>query len=253
MTITAMMIDQREPDYIQNQFPEAVVTLLETGDAWAACEDGHILQIERKTSDDLLNSLKDGRLLEQISRLVRERIEQQLRGENQTYWPYLVITGTLSPDHNGNVYTGRQTGWNWNAVQGALLTVQEMGCYIVFCAADTEYSRVIKLLANRDHKVEVDILPQRQPMLVDAKSVFLMGLPGIGLERAREILGWSGGVLAHALAGLTDLSIKSPVGEITRKKIRGFLGLRDKQTVEFVLDEEDREKLTVFEKEITHV
>lgn len=252
MTITAMMIDQREPDYILNQFPEAVVTLLEMGDVWAACEDGHILLIERKTSDDLLNSLKDGRLLEQISRLVRERIEQQLRGENQTYWPYLVITGTLSPDHNGNVYTGRQTGWNWNAVQGALLTVQEMGCYIVFCAADTEYSRIINLLANRDHKVEVDILPQRQPMLVDAKNVFLMGLPDIGLERARAIMEWSGGILAHALSGLTDMQIDAPVGKSVRSKIRRFLGLAEQQTLEFVFEDE-KEKLIIHEKEKSHV
>ncbi|NPV77937.1 MAG: hypothetical protein HPY59_16375 [Anaerolineae bacterium] len=251
MTISAIMIDQREPEHIRQQFPDAAVTLLETGDAWVACDDGHILLIERKTSDDLLNSLRDGRLLEQISRLVNDRINQQLQGKDQTYWPYLIITGTLSPDRNGKVYTGRETGWAWNAVQGALLTVQELGCYVVHCLSDTEYAIFIKMLASRQHDEVVDILPQKQPIPVDAKSVFLMGLPGVGLERARQILEWSGGVLAHALIGLTDLEVKSPLGEVSRQKIRGFLGLREQQTLEFVFD--DKEKLIIEEKEKTHV
>ncbi|MEZ0396809.1 MAG: ERCC4 domain-containing protein [Anaerolineales bacterium] len=251
--ISAIMIDQREPDYIKSQFPDSAVTLLETGDAWVACDDGHILLIERKTNDDLLNSLKDGRLLEQISRLVENRINQQLRGERQTYWPYLVITGAFAPDRNGKVYTGRETGWNWNAVQGALLTVQELGCYVVHCPSDTEYASTIKMLANRKRDEVVDILPQKEALPVDAKSVFLMGLPGIGLERARQILERSGGILAHALVGLTDLEIKSPIGEVSRQKIRGFLGLRDNQTIELSLDENDREKLIIFEKEKSHV
>lgn len=253
MAISAIMIDQREPDYIQKQFPDAAITLLECGDAWIACDDGHILLIERKTSDDLLNSLRDNRLLEQISRLVDNRINQQLQGKPQTHWPYLVITGTLSPDHNGNAFTGRQTGWAWNAVQGALLTVQEMGCYVMHCPSDAEYAKFIEMLANRKHDDVVDILPQKQPIPVDAKSVFLMGLPGIGLDRTRQILEWSGGILAHAIVGLTDLEIKSPVGDVTRQKIRAFLGLCERQTIELSLDQKDREKLIVFEKEKQNV
>lgn len=253
MAISAIMIDQREPEHIQAQFPDAAVTMLDVGDAWVACDDGHILMIERKTSDDLLNSLRDGRLLEQISRLIENRINQQLQGKPQTYWPYLIITVTLSPNRNGRAYTGRETGWSWNAVQGALLTVQELGCYVVHCPSDTEYANVVKMLANRDRKEIVDILPQKEALPVDAKSAFLMGLPGIGLERARQILEWSGGILAHALIGLTDLEIKSPVGEIAKQKIRGFLGLRDKQTIELSLDAQDRETLIIFEKEKTNV
>jgi ERCC4-type nuclease len=247
--MTAIMIDQREPDNIKSQFPDAAITMLETGDAWVACEDGHILLIERKTSDDLLNSLRDGRLLEQISRLVEPRHNQYLRGEQQTYWPYLVITGELRPNHNGKVWTGRETGWAWNAVQGALLTVQEMGCYVVQCPSDTEYSSTVMMLSTREHKDTVDIFPQRMPLPISAKEAFLCALPEIGIERARAILEWSGGVLAHALSGLTDLQIDAPVGKSVRSKIRGFLGLREQQTLEFVFDDDNREKLIIYEKE----
>jgi ERCC4-type nuclease len=247
--MTAIMIDQREPDNIKSQFPDAAITMLETGDALVACEDGNILMIERKTSDDLLNSLRDGRLLEQISRLVEPRHNQYLRGEQQTYWPYLVITGELRPNHNGKVWTGRETGWAWNAVQGALLTIQEMGCYVVQCLSDTEYSSTVMMLSKREHKDTVDIFPQRMPMPISAKEAFLCALPEIGIERARAILEWSGGVLAHALSGLTDLQIDAPVGKSVRSKIRGFLGLREQQTLEFVFDDDNREKLIIYEKE----
>jgi len=253
MAISAIMIDQREPEHIRRQFPDAAVTMLETGDAWVACDDGHILMVERKTGDDLLNSLKDGRLLEQISRLVEPRINQQLRGEPQTHWPYLVVTGMLAPDHNGRAFTGRETGWSWHSVQGALLTLQELGCYVVHCPSDTEYANTVKMLADRDRSEVVDILPQKHALLVDAKTNFLMGLPGIGLERARQILKWSGGILAHALMGLTDMEFKAPVGDSVRRGIRSFLGLKDGQTIELILDEQDREKLIIFEKEKDHV
>jgi ERCC4-type nuclease len=247
--MTAIMIDQREPDNIKSQFPDAAITMLETGDAWVACEDGNILMIERKTSDDLLNSLRDGRLLEQISRLVEPRHNQYLRGEQQTYWLYLVITGELRPNRDGKAWTGRETGWAWNAVQGALLTIQEMGCYLVQCPSDTEYSGTVMMLSKREHKDTVDIFPQRMPMPVSAKEAFLCALPGIGIERARSILEWSGGMLAHALSGLTDMHIDAPVGKSVRSKIRGFLGLAEQQTLEFVFDDENKEKLIVYEKE----
>jgi len=247
--MTAIIIDQREPDHIQRQFPDAAVTLLETGDAWVACDDSHIILIERKTSDDLLNSLRDGRLLEQISRLVSPRHTQYLRGEYQTYWPYLIITGELRPDHNGKVWTGRETGWMWNAVQGALLTIQEMGCYVVFCSSDTEYYKTISMLTKRERKDIVEIMPQKMPAPVSAREAFLCGLPDIGLERAKAILEWSGDVLAHALSGLTDLQISAPVGMAVRCKIRGFLGLSEQQTLDFIFDENDREVLIIKEKQ----
>jgi len=245
--MTAIMIDSREPDYIQSQFPEAAIVTLETGDAWVACEDGNILLIERKTSDDLLNSLQDGRLLEQVSRLVEQRHTQYLRGERQTYWPYLVITGELRPNHNGKVWTGRETGWAWNAIQGALLTVQEMGCYVVQCQSDTEYAKTITMLSKREHKDIIDIAPQRMPVPISAKEAFLCGLPGIGIERSRAMLSWAGN-LAYALCGLTDLSIKSPVGDAVKRNIRKFLGLAEQQSLDFMFDENDKEILMIKEK-----
>lgn len=256
MTVLAVMIDDREPDYIAKQFTTLpAVTRLDYGDVWLACDDGHMLYVERKTPDDLLGSLKDGRIFEQIHRMVTPRLTQQLNGEKPTHWPYLVVTGPLTVGPNGTVYTGRDTGWAWNSVWGALLSIQEMGCMVTFAPSDTEYAKTVMMLANRDRSDTVDIMPARMPIPLDARANLLCTLPGIGVERAKEILVWSGGNLAHALCGLTDLTIKTPIGEVTRKKVRGFLGLSEQQTLDFIYNPAQQEVLVITqqEKEIYHV
>lgn len=247
MTIAAIIIDDREPEWVARSFNSMTVAVsrLDYGDAWLACDDGNMILVERKTPDDFLGSLKDGRVFEQVHRMVTPRLNQQLRGEKPTNWPYLVITGPFTVGPNGAVYTGRDTGWAWNSVWGALLSLQEMGCLVMFAPCDTEYAKTVLMLANRDRSETVDILPARMPVPLDAKSNFLCQLPGIGIERAKDIMSWSNGNLTHALCGLTDMQIKAPVGEITRKKIRGFLGLSEQQTLEFVFNDQNQEILTV--------
>lgn len=252
--MTAIMIDSREPDFIKAQFPDAAITLLDAGDAWIACDDGHILQIERKTTDDFLNSLRDGRLMEQITKITSARHAQQLKAEKPTQWAYLLITGVFQVGANGNAFSnGRETGWNWNAIWGAILTVQEMGCFVTFAPSDTEYAKTILSLTNRCRDDVIDILPSRMPIPLDAKTAFLCGLPGIGIERAKGIMQWSGGKPGHALVGLTDLSIEAPVGMAVRKSICRFLGLAEQLTLELYINNDDREKLIVHEKEKKYV
>ena len=122
MAITAVIIDQREPEWVkQLKFNGVIVSysVLDAGDFWVITDDNRMLVIERKTPTDLLGSLKDERLFLQMAGL------QELRKEG--YWPYLMISGDLQRGANGHVVTDRETGWSWNAVQGALLSIQEIG------------------------------------------------------------------------------------------------------------------------------
>lgn len=252
MTAVAVMIDSREPDWVAKSFTgvDTAVTMLDYGDTWVACDDGHMLYVERKTPDDLLGSLKDGRLFDQVYRMTKPRLNQQLRNETPTNWAYLMITGPLLVGPTGTVHTGnRDTGWQWNSVWGALLTIQEMGCLVTFAPSDTEYAKTVMMLANRDRNDTIDIMPARMPIPLDARAHVLCGLPGIGIERAKEILEWSGGNLAHALCGLTDMNIKAPVGEVVRKKIRAFLGLGEQQTLDFVYNQTNQEVLVITTQE----
>jgi ERCC4-type nuclease len=245
--ITGIIVDQREPDWVMNAFPGYPIAsaMLDYGDLWIACDDNNMLQIERKTPDDLLGSIRDQRIFDQVRRLTEPRLTQLLKNEQPTNWPYLVVTGQLLLGANGTVYTGRETGWQWNSVWGALTTIQEMGCFIHFAPSDTEYSKTIIMLANRSRAETIDILPARMPVQLDAKSNLLCTLPGIGIETAKKIMDWSGSNLSWALCGLTDMNIEAPVGKSVRSRIRGFFNLPEQQSFEIILDDDKKEKLVI--------
>ena len=219
MTILSAMIDSREPDWIQELtfggVPVAVMAL-DAGDVWAATEDA-LLVIERKTPTDLLNTLRAGRLFAQCSKM-REHSE----------WCYLVISGELQRGANGQVWADqRQTGWNWDSVQGALLTCQELGVGVVHCGGDTEFENTVVRLANRDRGVKRVPPPRVSHILGDGEAI-LAALPGVGIEKVDALLQHCG-TPAWSLVALTDeTAIKVPgIGNGTKAQVRRALGLED--------------------------
>lgn len=233
--ITAVMVDSREPEHIQklNFGVPSIVTFLETGDLMAATDDGHTILVERKTPDDFLNSLKDDRLFPQLARMTQEANLQSIRGESRTHWNYLVVTSPLTCDRNGKVITERGvTGWSFSAVMGAILSIQEMGVFVVFCNGQSDYADCIIRLGRRNRTDELKLLPPRPASILGPKAAFLASLPGIGIERVQELLDWSANSPAAALSGITDLSIPAPIGKQYRKNIKAMLGLEENQTLE---------------------
>lgn len=235
MTIMAITVDSREPRWIQElKFGGAAVAVdtLPTGDAVLWLDDGQQIIAERKTSEDFLLSIKDGRLFSQAARLIEGRITEQLNGQPITTWPYVIITGTLRPSGKDMVITDRgETQWHWESVNGALLTLQELGVFVSFARDDNDYERALLALGNRKRD-DVRVLPPRSVELVSQQAAFLMGLPGVGEERSSQILHWAGGSLATALVGLADPQIKTPVGKATQSAIRRFLGLDDQTVID---------------------
>ena len=219
-----MLIDIHEPVSIQNlQFGGAPLTRLqlEIGDLWASTDDGELLIIERKTPDDLLGSIKDGRLFNQVAAM-----------RTQSKWIYLVITGALAHSIDGMVMTdSRLSGWRWDDVQGALLTVQELGCAVVVCQSDQHYEQCILRLANRDRKAVKPITARVEPHILTEQERLLLALPGIGLERAGLLLGEFGSA-AYAIAWLTWLNTFaeiSGIGDGTKHNVRRALGLQGEE------------------------
>lgn len=249
MNIVGIMIDSREPPWIKDLKFHGIpvmVTTLDAGDVWAVTADGHTIQVERKTPDDLLNTLRDERLFPQLARLGFSRQAQQLQGNDPTYWPYLVITDEFKR-HGQKVYTERETGWSWSSLQGALTTVQEMGVMITTCAGDSDFEACVLRLGERSRDSVLNILPPRQPVLWGAKEAFLAGLPGIGAEKTKRLMEWAGGNVSHALIGLVDTSIPCPVegvGTVTRERIRTFLGLEIGKTIELITNDDDKNLIT---------
>ena len=250
--ITAAMIDSREPEWVQKlQFggaPTAVMQL-DYGDVHALTDDGCTLVIERKTAEDLLNTLRDERLLPQMARMVQPRLDEQAASGGFITWPYLVVAGSIYRGPGGKVFTGDRgaTGWDWNALQGALLTIQEMGVMVVFAGGDDDFEACILRLANRK-RATIKLIPPRPPQIIGPGLNFLASLPGVGIEYSTRLLEWAGGIPAHAIAGITDLSIECPLPTATRKKARAMLGLKDKQQIAVWLSQLGDEVLDVIEE-----
>lgn len=234
--ITALIIDSREPAWVQNLKFNGIpttVSMLETGDVLAVTSDNHTLVIERKTNDDFLNSLKDDRLFPQLARMAEIRNAQQNLGQPITNWPYLLITDPFVANRDGKVITQRGvTGWSFSAVMGTILSIQEMGVFVIFCNGDADFQDCILRLGRRSRDPEMRILPPRPANILGPKYSFLMGLPGMGIDRVQDILDWSENNIGHALIGLTDVDIKSPIGLSLRLRLRALMGLRDGENLE---------------------
>lgn len=239
--ITALIIDSREPAWVQNLKFNGIpttVSMLETGDVLAVTSDNHTLVIERKTPDDFLNSLKDDRLFPQLARMAEIRNAQQNNGQPISNWPYLIITDPFVANRDGKVITQRGvTGWSFSAVEGTLLSIQEMGVFVIFCNGDLDFQDCILRLGRRSRDPEMKILPPRPANVLGPKYSFLMGLPGVGVNHVQEILDWSDHNIGHALSGLTDLTINAPIGMSLRKRIKLLLGLEENQSLEVLQKE----------------
>ncbi len=228
MAITAVLVDSREPAWVQGlAFGGAMkaISALECGDLWATTGDGAMVCIERKTSTDLLGSLSDERLWHQLTAL-----------RAKTEWAYLVITGVLQPSGAGMVITDRgESGWKWASVQGALIRAQECGVVVVHAAGDLDFEATVERLCARTRSPELVLKPVRTPTVLSAGEQVLASLPGIGLDKAQMLLAGMG-TAAWSLVDLTDMRTKTVrglrgevkgIGDVTKRRVRQALGLPD--------------------------
>jgi ERCC4-type nuclease len=228
MGLIAVQVDSREPAQIQKLtfggVPKVVVEL-DAGDVVAACDDGALLAIERKTPSDLFNTLKDDRLFPQLARL-----------RALTPFAYLVVCGGLYPGANdtawfddGSALGQRESGWQWSSVQGALVHCQEMGVHVVFANGLLDFEPTVLRLAKRDRSA-VRVAPARDVTLLSEYEQVLIGLPGIGPERAQMLIQHCG-TPADALQFLADvhhIDRRVPgFGPGLKRLVRGALGLAD--------------------------
>lgn len=218
--IQSVLVDNREPIFMHKlKFDGAItaVTQLQCGDVWIAAADNALLIVERKTADDLLASIADGRLFDQSAAMVA-----------MSPWSYIVVQGTLTPALDGKTFADeRLVNWQWAAVQGALQTVQEMGVAVVYLSGRAdEFQLFLQRLAARN-RGPVRAGGARKVELLAPGMALLMALPGVGPDRAKSILEQCG-TAAFALSVLTDDMLNLiGIGDGTRAKVREALGLAD--------------------------
>ena len=217
MTLKAVVLDSREPTWVQelNFGVPKSITALPIGDAWLATEDTTLV-VERKTLADLLASIRDGRLFTQAAAMVA-----------QSAWSYEAVT-ELPVVRSGCVWVdGKLTNWKWSSVQGALLTVQDIGVQVVFWPESRQgYADALKFLADRD-RGPVKIRPQKRDIIMQSVGEsILCSLPGISDGRAGALLEHCA-TTAWALDFLTGNGGGSVpgVGPGTKQAVRQALGL----------------------------
>lgn len=217
--IASVIVDSREPTWVQGLTfggSPVAVTALDAGDAMVATTDGAILVVERKTPSDLLSTIRSERLFPQCIRM-----------RETSTWAYLVVTGILYCDAEGYVHARGigDTKWNWDAVQGALLTCQELGVGVLQYRADEDFEGAVIRLVHRE-RGPVNT-KARDGHILSAGEACLAALPGIGMERVGNLIRYCGSP-AWALTWLTELDSPDRVpgiGSETKRKARAELGL----------------------------
>ncbi len=188
-----------------------------------ACADGNILAIERKTPRDFLDSIKDRRLFNQVADMVQK-----------TQWAYVVIEGYFWPSNGGFVETSehQMTTWNWNALQGALLSIQELGCGVIY---NHDFHGSIERLVSRSRN-DIKIPQRREPYIFSEKEQVLMSLPDIGSKKAQEYLKIHGDNLALAITNLMAQNNGKEYlpgwGEKSRQNLIDLFGMRLEATLD---------------------
>ena len=197
-----------------------MVTALDYGDLLCATDQGDLLLIERKTPTDLLGSIEDGRV----------RI-QCVGMRTRTDYAYLLVCGQLAESQGKTIADGRLTGWNWDSVQGALLSIQESGVAVVHTTAAGFEATVIRL-ADRERSGEKVLPIKMDSRVMSNAEQILTSLPGIGWQRATDLLRHFEGRAGDALAWLTwegSMGEVAGIGKGTKRDIRKALQIEADQ------------------------
>lgn len=185
---------------------EVIFTTLEIGDYVVSDR----LAVERKRTDDFVNSLVDGKrnLFAQLSDLTR--VYQK---------PVLIIEGT-------ELFTSRQI--NPNAIYGSLISIAiDFGVSLLYSRDEKETAAILKMLAKREQignkrevnphgKKSASTLPEQQEYLVSA-------IADIGPKAARNLLLHFGSVEAIMKADAKELKKVNLIGPKRATKIRELI------------------------------
>ena len=217
-----VIVDSREPKFIGEQLKSFGLTVAEdTLVAGDFCFFPHGLKvgIERKTTSDLLNSLRDNRMVSQAHKMIA------------TYdVALLLIEGRYDRAPNGIVTyeskTGwQESGWSWDSFTGMMLDLKWMGLLQHQCMsgdAAREIARLVGSLCKESHSW---IRSRERPTVMSIDPQWrhamwsLMAFPGVGGE-------WSD-------AMLKDKGSYSQVVHSTAEELAGVVTVKDGKTKKF--------------------
>jgi Fanconi anemia group M protein len=165
------------------------------------------ITVERKTADDFLLSIIDGRLFNQLSNL-----------KKFCSYPILLIEGN---PYKCSYYFDRM------AIKGALVSTKVIWYVPVIFSRTKEDSRDILLIISRQVGTCIDVAPLRggyRPKRLKSKQLFILqGLPKVGPKIAKRLLRYFKSVSKVMNASVQALTEIDGIGKISAERIREVL------------------------------
>ena len=233
-------------DQLRKVFKMLNVVHLDCGDVNVITDTGKVFAVERKTPNDLLASISDGRLFDQVERM------------SVHAWSVIIVTGHITYDDNDMIVAdGQVTNWRGVSVRNAIAACCWSGCPVIF-TSQQNYANTIRELLEFTGKPPAHVQFRKHRYVtfppIEQSTDLLAQFPGIGITLAESMLGFVGnngeiGSLAAAIewgsmCGLTkDNSRPEGWGDKKIANFRAALGLRSDQYLvirsEGVLENED--------------
>ncbi len=162
--------------------------------------------VEKKTANDFIGSIIDGRLFEQAKNL-SENFEK----------PLILIEGFE------NLYNKR--GIHPNAIRGAIIALAvDFKIPIIQTSGEHETALLLHAIASReqlDKKKGVNLRGQKKPVSMGRlQEFFVSGIPGVGADIAKNLLKYFRTIRGIANADLKELTKVAKVGKKKAEKIR---------------------------------
>ena len=210
-------VDSRElrsgvPKLLKELGAEVEVRTLDVADYVVSEEVG----IERKSANDFIQSIIDGRLFDQVERL-KKAYEK----------PVIIIEGELYGIRNVHP----------NAIRGAIAAVTlDWGVPILFSSGKEETAQFIYLMAKREQeerKKEVRLRSEKKALtLAERQRLIVEGLPNVSATLAKRLLKHFGNVERVFTATEEELKEVEGIGPKKAREIRKVI------TAPYVEDEE---------------
>ncbi|MBI5390853.1 DEAD/DEAH box helicase family protein [Candidatus Woesearchaeota archaeon] len=162
--------------------------------------------VEYKTKEDFVNSIIDGRLLQQIKELKRNFLR-----------PIVLVEG------EEDIYSVRRL--HANALRGAIAAIMvSFHVPVLFTRTPQETAAYLHLIAKREQDAtgrDFNAHGSRKPMtLAEQQEYLVSSIPGVGPKTARDLLLTLGSVRKIIDADEKMLKGVEGVGEVTAKKIK---------------------------------
>jgi ERCC4-type nuclease len=177
--------------------------------------------VQRKELNDLLASVRDGRLTRELA----------MMGALTFKW--LVVEGSIKFTGEGHLIQSRGRGrgqtWTRDQWEGLLASVQARGCWVTYTSSVADTGRVLEILQRWTRKPKHSTLDGRPgPMSMWGKPGsrewaihLLQGFEGIGPELAGRIFDACGGV---PMRWSVDAKTLRAIDGLGPKKVAALIG-----------------------------